>query len=430
MIRWSLSHRMQRRVFLPEPRHPWQNWTRHNRPGFSFFSPFLLHWHEPRRGIMPGSGVLALEAASTCRCERKRLFLRNCQKSIESLDQELELMQNGADIQQGFVAVNELIDGEHGGVVGVLEDILSNLSSLKKYLPACEKLEERVNSVLIEVADINDDANGLAANIEIDPQRLEFLQSQMSVLYQLFETFRVQKSSELLEKKQDLEEKIENIVDFEGKIGGLEKMLAEQEVELKNLAQDITEKRRAVFPKVEKLVVEILQDMGMPHALFIVQHKISPKLTVDGQDEIVFLFTANLGQVPQEVAASASGGEIARIMFALKSLISEFSGLPTIIFDEIDTGISGKIAEKMGHLMDEMGGSRQILTITHLPQIAARGHNHLLVEKDHLEGKTTTNIRGIVAEERIAEVAQMLSGADVGESALEHARGMVGGGRH
>jgi DNA repair protein RecN (Recombination protein N) len=267
-----------------------------------------------------------------------------------------------------------------------------------------------VNLVLIEVSDINDEIKNLASKVSVDPQRLESLQSQMSILYQLFETFRVQKTSELLEKKQELENKIEDIINFENKIELLKIEIAEQEKELKKQAQDITGKRKEVFSEIEKSVISILKDLGMPYVQFVINHKISKNLTLEGQDNIIFLFTANLGQDLQEIASSASGGEVSRIMFALKSLISAFTGLPTIIFDEIDTGISGKIAEQMGKLMKKMGINCQILSITHLPQIAAKGDHHFLVEKEHLLGQTTTNIKQIKKEDRVKEIEQMLSG--------------------
>lgn len=344
---------------------------------------------------------------------------------IDSLDKEFELMQNGSVIQQNFSELEHHLDGGDSSVMARCNQMMENLSILKKYLPEGDALIERLNSILVEMEDIKEDVQNLASGVIVDPQRLSELESQMSTLYQLFETFRVQTVSELMKKKQELEEKIANIVDFEVKI---EKLTLDIEVlkrDLKLMADAITTKRKSVFPRVEESIVSILQQMGMPHVQFLVEHKICSSLSIDGQDQILFLFSANLGQAAGDVAKSASGGEISRIMFALKSLLSDFSGLPTIIFDEIDTGISGNIAEKMGGLMKKMGATRQILTITHLPQIAAKGDHHLLVEKDHLLGKTTTSIRKISDKARVNEIAQMLSGADVGESAMAHAEGMI-----
>ena len=344
---------------------------------------------------------------------------------LSSLEQEFELMQNSSVIQQNFDELNYLLDGEDQNVISRLKEILGKLSDLKKHLSGAENLCDRVNNVLIEISDINDEIKNLENGVSTDPQKLEYLQSQMSLIYQLFEVFRVQKIPDLLSKKQELETKIENIMMFDAKTDSLKLELNKQEDDLKSQAQIITKKRKSVFSKVEKSIISILQEMGMPHVQFVVEHKINEKFSSDGQDNISFLFSANLGKSPQELSKSASGGEISRIVFGLKSLLSNFSGLPTIIFDEIDTGISGKISEKMGSLMKEMGEIRQILTITHLPQIASKGDQHFLVEKDHLLGTTTTNIRQIPQKERITEIAQMLSGKDVRSSALEHAKDMI-----
>ncbi len=345
---------------------------------------------------------------------------------LKNLEQEFEMMQNSSVIQQNFDEINYYLDGEDGSIIDKIKKVLSNLSDLKKHFLESAKLTERLNDVLIEVSDINHEINNLETQILSDPQRLEYLQSQMSLIYQLFEVFRVQKISELLQKKQELESKIEEISMFEAKIISQKLALKKQKEDLRKQANKITEQRKIVFSEIEKSVVMILQKMGMPHVQFVVNHEISKKLSLSGQDYIRFLFSSNLGNAPQDLSKSASGGEISRIMFCLKSLLSDFSGLPTIIFDEIDMGISGEIAEKMGELMKQMGKSRQIFTITHLPQIAVKGDHHFLVKKEYLLGTTTTNIYKISERERIKEIAKMLSGSDIGEDALKHVERMMG----
>ncbi len=344
---------------------------------------------------------------------------------LENLEQEFELMTNSSVIQQNFDELNHYLDGDEIGVLGNLQKILGNLSDIQKHLPLSEKLVKRVNDLIIELSDINDEVKNLENSIVTDPQKLEYLQSQMALIYQLFEVFRVQKIGELLLKKQELEEKIENIIGFDEKIKNKKSNLEKQKKELNEYASKLTKTRKTVFSKLEQEILSILNNLGMPYAQFKIEHKICSKINLQGQDEISFLFSANLGQSSQEISKSASGGEISRIMFALKSLLSRFSNLPTIIFDEIDTGISGAIAEKMGKLMKEMGKVRQVLSITHLPQIAAMGDGHFLVEKEHLLGTTTTNICKISKKERVSEIAQMLSGKDIGKDALKHAEKMI-----
>ncbi len=345
--------------------------------------------------------------------------------AVEALDSELEIMQNSEQIQQNLSAINQWLNGGDQSVIVQLNLILSHLQTLQKFLPQSEKLGERMESVLIEVDDLSGEFENLSQQVTVDPSRLAQLQSQMSTLYQLFETFRVQKVSELLQKQSELADKVSAIERFDERIDEMKRKLDQQESDLKKQAEQLTKSRKKVFECLEVNICDILKSMGMPHAQLKIEHKYYSELKSCGYDQIFFLFSANLGQNLQDISRSASGGEISRIMFALKSLLSSLNGLPTIIFDEIDTGISGNIAETMGILMKKMGLSRQVLTITHLPQIAAKGDHHLQVIKDHLLGRTTTSIVVLSRQERIHEIASMLSGKEVGVTALGQAEQLM-----
>lgn len=344
---------------------------------------------------------------------------------VKKLDAELEVIQNSEQIQQSLSEINQWSNGGDQSAMAQLNLILGNLQGLQKFLPESGKLVERMESVVIEVEDLNGEFGKLSLGTTVDPARLEELQLQMSTLYQLFETFRVQKVSGLLEKQADLADKIMVIQNFDERITKLSQDLKIKETTLRTIADQITTGRKSVFSTIENKVCEILKAMGMPHAELKVEHKIYSELSRHGQDQILFLFSANLGQGLQDISRGASGGEVARIMFALKSLLSGLTGLPTIIFDEIDTGISGNIAEAMGVLMQNMGKGRQVFAITHLPQIAAKGDHHLQVRKDHLLGRTTTTIATLSDKERITEIATMLSGKDVGTAALGQAEQLI-----
>ena len=266
----------------------------------------------------------------------------------------------------------------------------------------------------------------LSLHAEFDDERLVQVQKEMTVLYQLFEVFRVTKMEDLLNKKIELEQKIDSIRNFDEACDTLSKKTEEQRSVLENLAQEISKRRKDACHLLEAKVIECLRELGMEHAVFQVLHTEKSSLSFTGIDEIIFVFSANKNREPQEIAKIASGGEISRIMLTLKFLISDKEMFPTIIFDEIDTGVSGRIAEKMGQLMGKMGENGQVFTITHLPQIAAMGDVHFQVEKNHEGTQTITSIDQLTKDQRVLEIAKMLSGEEVSESAQVHAREMMG----
>jgi len=348
-------------------------------------------------------------------------------EGTRNLEKELEILNHGEEIQQKLNTSSALLqEGDHAVLRGI-DLVLNDLQSLKKYLEPASALSDRLETVLVELTDCVQEIDGLASQTEFDGERLLEVQQKMSVLYQLYEVFRVSSLEELLSKKSELEQKINSISDFDESKEKLAQKIEKQRLNLEAQAQVISDKRQKVFPRLQTQVENMLRELGMEHAIFQISHTENEKLTALGKDIISFKFSANKNQAPAEIAKVASGGEISRIMLTLKSLMASATGFPTIIFDEVDTGVSGHVAEKMGHLMATMADAGQVLAITHLPQIASKATVHFRVKKVHGETSTQTIIESLSSDQRVDEVAQMLSGEVISEPAREHARVMLKG---
>ncbi|WP_313367595.1 DNA repair protein RecN [Sphingobacterium mizutaii] len=343
----------------------------------------------------------------------------------EGLEAEQSQLENAEEIKRHFhAASSELQDGEIN-VLDSLKQALSSLQNGARYLPSSESLVDRLQSSLIELKDLSAEVEQVAEGISMDEERLSIVNERLSILYDLQKKHRVTTVKELLELKQDLENKLQ-ATDSQGEqIEVLKVKIEKLHQEIVKLADQLTANRSKATKIVEKEVQEVLSRVGMPHAQLNVELNKLSDFKSTGQDEVSFLFSANKGQALQPIHRVASGGELSRVMLAIKSLVAKTSALPTIIFDEIDTGISGEVALRVGELMEELAENMQVISITHLPQIASQGNSHFKVYKEDKGNKTKSNIVLMNEEERVLEIAQMLSGANPEDTAIQHAKEML-----
>lgn len=343
----------------------------------------------------------------------------------EGLEAEQSQLENAEEIKRHFhAASSELQDGEIN-VLDSLKQALSSLQNGARYLPSSESLVYRLQSSLIELKDLSAEVEQVAEGISMDEERLSIVNERLSVLYDLQKKHRVATVKELLELKQDLENKLQ-ATDSQGEqIEVLKLKIEKLHQEISKLADQLTNNRKKATKIVEKEVQDVLSRVGMPHAQLNVELNKLSEFKSTGQDEVSFLFSANKGQSLQAIHKVASGGELSRVMLAIKSLVAKTSALPTIIFDEIDTGISGEVALRVGELMEELADNMQVISITHLPQIASQGNSHFKVYKEDKGNKTKSNIVLMNEEERVLEIAQMLSGANPEDTAIQHAKEML-----
>lgn len=343
----------------------------------------------------------------------------------EGLEAEQSQLENAEEIKRHFhAASSELQDGEIN-VLDSLKQALSSLQNGARYLPSSESLVDRLQSSLIELKDLSAEVEQVAEGISMDEERLSIVNERLSILYDLQKKHRVATVKELLELKQELENKLQ-ATDSQGEqIEILKVKIEKLNQEISKLADQLTKNRSKATKIVEKEVQEVLSRVGMPHAQLNVDLNKLSDFKSTGQDEVSFLFSANKGQALQPIHRVASGGELSRVMLAIKSLVAKTSALPTIIFDEIDTGISGEVALRVGELMEELAENMQVISITHLPQIASQGNSHFKVYKEDKGNKTKSNIVLMNEEERVLEIAQMLSGANPEDTAIQHAKEML-----
>lgn len=342
----------------------------------------------------------------------------------EALEVEWELLTHSEEIKLGLGKIFTLLDDEEHGVNTSLKTALNQSEHLLNVFPKLHEASERIRSSYLDLKDLSREMGVLLHDVEVNPARMDQISQRLNLLFTLQQKHRVKTNSELIALRDEFAEKLSFIESFESNISDIKKQLAECEVVTKELADQLTAKRRSVLPTIEQRLVDQLIHLGIPKAVLRIDSK--PKaMDTDGQDQIGFMFSANAQTSPQPIERIASGGEISRIMLCIKSLIAEFTSLPTLLFDEIDTGVSGEIAHKMGEIMRSIAESRQVLCITHLPQIAVKGKNHFKVLKTELNGKTITKVVALDPEERLTEIALMLSGANLTDAALRNARQLM-----
>ena len=345
----------------------------------------------------------------------------------EELEQEAELLSHAEDIKAGLYRVGQGLSADEGGLLPLLNDCLSTIQSMRKVYPAAEELSERLDSSYIELKDIAQEVAGREEEVEFNPARLDEVNARLNLIYTLQQKHRVSTVDELLTLQEEYASRLSAITSSDDQIEDLKQQCADLYNKVKQQAAVLTESRVAAAREVEKQMASRLVPLGMPNVRFQVEVGTRKEPGVHGADTVSFLFSANKNGTLQSISSVASGGEIARVMLSLKAMIAGAVKLPTIVFDEIDTGVSGEIADRMADIMQEMGDSnRQVISITHLPQIAARGRVHYKVYKEDNENETNSHIRRLTDEERVEELAHMLSGATLTEAALNNARALLG----
>lgn len=343
----------------------------------------------------------------------------------EQLEQEYETLSHSEDIKTALYQADNHLSGEDGSALEKLKDASSQLQDIKDVFPEVGELADRMDSSYIEIKDIAEEVTRLVDHVDFDPARLENISDKIDVLNTLQQKFHVKDVEELIATYEKLKEELAHIDNGDEDLEALQEEVQQLQTKAKQEAHKLTLIREKSAKKVEEEMKQRLIPLGIPNVRFSIQLNEKP-LSQDGVDKVNFLFSANKSTPLQPVTQVASGGEIARVMLSLKAMISGAVKLPTIIFDEIDTGVSGKIAEKMAQIMVEMGNhERQVLSITHLPQIAAMGKHHYKVSKEETEQGTISRMTELNDNERVQEIAQMLSGSDITDAALANAKELL-----
>ncbi len=341
------------------------------------------------------------------------------------LEITLEKLTHAEEIKSVFGQTYQALSESERSVLTVLKETLNSVGKLKNVLPEAGQLFSRLESVYLELKDIASESSAIEERAENNPEQVELVSQRLDLIYSLQQKHRVSSISELLAIQAEFESKIQLISSYDDEIEQLEKEIKTQRLLLKEQAESISSKRKSVTTAIENKVIEVLRNVGIPNAAFQVKFGVLSELSSSGIDEVSFMFSANKNQELQEIGKIASGGEMSRLMLAIKTLITDARSLPTIIFDEIDTGVSGEVALKMGQILEKMAETVQVLNITHLPQIAARGKHHYKVFKFDENEQTYTSIRKLSEQERIEEIAQMLSGENYSATTVETAKELL-----
>lgn len=345
----------------------------------------------------------------------------------EQLEQESETLSHIEDIKNALFVTDGILSGDGDtNAVGLLNESMRSINGIKDLYPDIQEVASRLESTYIELSDIAREISSLSSHLDFDPKRLEFINNQLDTLYSLEQKHHVSTDEELIALRDDIHKKINQIEHSDEELDNLRQQAVKALESAKNKAQALSASRQKAAKKIEKEMSERLVPLGIPNVRFAVNIESLEQLSTKGADKVSFLFSANKSTPMQPVAQIASGGEIARVMLSLKAMISGAVKLPTIIFDEIDTGVSGRVAEMMAKIMQEMGQTdRQVLSITHLPQIAALGTHHYKVFKEETKEGTKSRMIQLAEDERILEIAQMLSGSDVTSAAIDNAKELL-----
>ena len=342
------------------------------------------------------------------------------------LEQEAETLSHAEEIKAGLYRIEQSFFSDEGGLLSFLKDNLNTLNNLKKVYQPAGELSDRMESAYIELKDISQEVSAQGESIEFNPTRLDEVNDRLNLIYSLQQKHRVQTLEELMALADQYRSKLSEITSYDDRIAELTARKEAQYERVKKQATVLTKARAAAAREVEKQLAERLVPLGMPNVRFQVEMGLKKEPGIQGEDTVNFLFSANKNGTLQSISSVASGGEIARVMLSIKAMIAGAVKLPTIVFDEIDTGVSGEIADRMADMMQEMGDcNRQVISITHLPQIAARGRAHYKVYKKDSDTETNSHIRRLTDEERVEEIAHMLSGATLTEAALSNAKALL-----
>ena len=343
----------------------------------------------------------------------------------EELEQELETLSHAEDIKGALFDADNLLSGDDRCITQSCKTMLSRLSDIGDVYPAIRQVTERIDSAYIELKDIARDISNLAESIDFDPARLTMANERLDTIYTLQKKHHVESVAELIAIRDNLTARLNDITNSEDMLEDMRRQVEDMHRKATEAAARLTESRQEAARRVTEQLLAQMTSLGMPNARFEIKFE-TKELAVDGADRISYMFSANKNVPLEPIAQVASGGEVARVMLSLKAMISGAVKLPTIIFDEIDTGVSGRVAEMMAQIMRQMGrADRQVISITHLPQIAALGTTHYKVEKTDTDDTTISRMRMLGHDERITEIAQMLSGSNISDAAIENAKSLL-----
>lgn len=343
------------------------------------------------------------------------------------LETELNTLSHAEEIKKVLNQNTQLMQDDELSILPNLKKVVSAIQGIEKFNPAIQIIAERAQSSLIELRDITAEIETLSEQIAVNPERMAAVQERLDLIYKLEHKHRVSSVPELIQVYKNIEEKLFSITSLDSEIENLKIQIGKLHTDLVIMADKLSAKRRSVIPAIEKNVQKMLTEVGMPNSEFIIRHQFrqEQQLSLTGTDEIQFLFSANKGFPASDIRKVASGGELSRLMLCIKSNVAGYLKLPTIIFDEIDTGVSGEVALKVGMIMEQLSHSLQVFTITHLPQIASKGNSHYFVYKEERSDKSVTKIKKLNESDRIVEIAKMLSGDRPGENALSNAKELL-----
>lgn len=344
---------------------------------------------------------------------------------LADLEAQYERLNNAEDIKTNLSASEQILSDEQVGVLNLLSELQVASGKLSEIAPEFNSLAERIKSSYIELDDIYNEIINLQGEVEFNPEQLEEISLKLQKIFDLQKKHNVLSVEELVEIQTELSEKAAVSENIDEVIQAKEKELTALSNQLKQLAKTIHQKRTEGIPKLVEQLERLLANLGMPNARFNIKVQLATQFYANGMDDLQFLFAANKGGNFNELKKAASGGELSRVMLCIKAILSKYMQLPTIMFDEIDTGVSGEVANKMARIMQHMGKSMQVFSITHLPQIAAKGKQHFKVYKQDTNEVTTTHLKELSEEERVQEIAQMLSGAKISDSALANAKELL-----
>lgn len=343
----------------------------------------------------------------------------------EKLEEELGTLIHAEEIKTNLGNASFILANEENALLTRLLETLQLLGKLKSYFSKAGELYDRLESSHIELKDIAMEIEQLDEEVEHNPTRAKEVNERLDLIYSLQQKHLVRTVDELIGIKEEFQKKIDKVTSYEVEIGKLVKELDARKIKLEKLAVKLSESRLSIIPEMESHLTGMLRQLGMPNGKFRIKHKKTEDYTPTGIDKVVFLFSANKQSDLQDISVVASGGELSRVMLSLKTLITSSSGLPTIIFDEIDSGVSGDIADRVGNILADMAQNMQVINITHLPQIASKGKNHYKVYKKDEEDSTNTYIKLLNDEERLEEIAKLLSGKELTDAAIRNARELL-----
>lgn len=348
---------------------------------------------------------------------------------IESLEIERRQLANAEEIKSCLTGVEDLFNpsdpnSESMSVSSSLKEAQKSLEKVSRYVPEAASLAERLASCRTELEDIQEEVSRINSGTELSQERLEAVDDRLSLLYELMQAFSASSVTELIARRDELSESLLDSTSLESRREELERLISQERKTLEEICSKLREARKKASAPFSKAIMESVRSLELDHAVFSVELADAP-LSADGQDSVRFLFSAS-GANPTDVAKCASGGEMSRLMLCLKAMMAKFVNMPTLFFDEIDTGVSGSVADKMGRMICDMGKDMQVFAITHLPQVAAKGNVHFVVEKEYAaDGKATTSLRPVSGQDRVMEIARMLSGSSITPAAIENARALL-----